>query len=75
MAGKDVSRALLLLSGRLSSEMVAKAVMHGVPVVASRTSATCLGVRIAEKFGVTLAGFVRGERMNLYTVPERILVS
>jgi len=73
--GKDVNHAILLLSGRLSSEMVAKAVMHGVPIVASRTSATCLGVKIAEKFGITLVGFVRGERMNLYTMPERILVS
>jgi FdhD protein len=75
MAGREISRSLLLLSGRLSSEMVAKSVMHGVPIVASRTAATCLGVKIAEKFGVTLAGFVRGDRMNLYTVPERILVS
>jgi len=75
MGGKDVGRALLLLSGRLSSEMVAKAVMHGVPIVASRTSATCLGVKIGKKFGVTLAGFVRGDKMNLYSVPERILVS
>jgi FdhD protein len=65
-------RALLLLSGRLSSEMVAKSVMHGVPIVASRTAATCVGVKIAEKFGVTLAGFVRGGRMNLYTHPHRI---
>ena len=72
MGGKQVDRALLLLSGRLSSEMVAKSVMHGVPIVASRTAATCLGVKIAEKFGVTLAGFVRGNRMNLYTHPHRI---
>jgi FdhD protein len=72
MEGKQVDRALLLLSGRLSSEMVAKSVMHGVPIVVSRTAATCLGVKIAEKFGVTLAGFVRGNRMNLYTHPHRI---
>jgi len=75
MEGRDVSRALLLLSGRLSSEMVAKSVMHGVPIVASRTAATCTGVKIARKFGLTLAGFVRGDKMNLYALPERILVS
>jgi len=74
IAQKDVDRSLLLLSGRLSSEMVAKAVMHGVPIVASRTAATCLGVKIAEKFGVTLAGFVRGKKMNLYAHPQRIIV-
>jgi len=72
MQSRQVDRTLLLLSGRLSSEMVAKAVMHGVPIVASRTAATCLGVKIAEKFGVTLAGFVRDNRMNLYTHPHRI---
>ncbi|WP_457597526.1 formate dehydrogenase accessory sulfurtransferase FdhD [Hydrogenimonas sp.] len=72
LAGADVSRAFLLLSGRLSSEMVAKAVMHGVPIVASRTAATCMGVKIGERFGLTLAGFVRGGRLNLYTHPKRI---
>jgi len=69
----DVSNSFLMVSGRLSSEMVAKAVMHGIPILASRTASTCLGVKIAEKFGLTLIGFVRGNRMNIYRNPQRII--
>jgi FdhD protein len=73
LAGADPSRSLLLLSGRLSSEMVAKAVTHRLPIVASRTAATCLGAQIGEKFGLTLLGFVREGRMNAYTHDWRVL--
>jgi len=72
MAGYDVKKAFLMVSGRLSSEMVAKAVMHQIPILASRTATTCLGYMIAKKFDLTLLGFVRGDRMNIYTKPERI---
>ncbi len=68
----DISNSFLMVSGRLSSEMVAKAVMHNIPILASRTASTCLGVKIAKKFSLTLAGFVRGKRMNIYSSPERI---
>ncbi len=74
MAGADVSRAFLMVSGRLSSEMVAKAVMHQIPILASRTASTCLGLMIAEKFGLTLIGFVRGDTMNVYRHADRIIV-
>ncbi|MFK5882012.1 MAG: formate dehydrogenase accessory sulfurtransferase FdhD [Sulfurospirillum sp.] len=74
MAGFDVKKAFLMVSGRLSSEMVAKAVMHQIPILASRTASTCLGLMIAEKFGLTLVGFVRGEKMNIYRHPRRINV-
>ncbi len=72
LEGVDTSRAFLMVSGRLSSEMVAKAVMHQIPILASRTASTCLGLQIAEKFGLTLIGFVRNRGMNLYRHPERI---
>jgi len=75
LAGVDCRRSFLMVSGRLSSEMVAKAVMHQIPILASRTASTCLGLQIAEKFGLTLIGFVRGRGMNLYRHPERIRVS
>ncbi len=75
MAGCDVKNAFLMVSGRLSSEMVAKAVMHQIPILASRTASTCLGLMIAQKFGLTLIGFVRGDTMNIYRNPERILVT
>lgn len=72
LAGMDVTKSFLMVSGRLSSEMVAKAVTHQIPILASRTASTCRGVNIAEKFGLTLIGFVRGDTMNIYRNPERI---
>ncbi len=72
--GAEISKAFLMVSGRLSSEMVAKTVMHQIPILASRTASTCLGLQIADKFGLTLVGFVRGKGMNLYRHPERIKV-
>lgn len=74
MAGVDISHSFLMVSGRLSSEMVAKAVMHQIPILASRTASTCLGLMIAEKFGLTLIGFVRGDTMNVYRHPQRVSV-
>jgi len=72
LAGIDTTRSALMVSGRLSSEMVAKAVMHQIPILISRTASTCLGVQIAEKFGLTLVGFARENRMNIYTHDKRI---
>ncbi len=72
LVGADTTRSALFVSGRLSSEMVAKAVMHAIPIVVSRTASTCLGVRIAEKFGLTLVGFARKNSMNIYTHDQRI---
>lgn len=74
LANIDLSKCFLMVSGRLSSEMVAKAVMHQIPILASRTASTCRGVNIAEKFGLTLIGFVRGDRMNIYRNQRRINV-
>ncbi|RXK00272.1 sulfurtransferase FdhD [Arcobacter sp. CECT 8986] len=70
--GLDTSKAVLFVSGRLSSEMVTKAVMHRIPIVVSRTAPTYLGVQTAHKHGVTLIGFARGKRMNIYTHQGRI---
>jgi FdhD protein len=69
----DISKSFLMVSGRLSAEMVAKAVMHQIPIIASRTAPTCLGIQIAKKFGITLIGFVRNQNMNIYQNPQRIL--
>ncbi len=72
LAGVDLSKCFLMVSGRLSSEMVAKAVMHKIPVLISRTAPTCLGVMIARKFELTLCGFARGENINIYSGEFRI---
>ncbi|GGD40483.1 sulfurtransferase FdhD [Malaciobacter pacificus] len=72
LAGLDTTKSILFVSGRLSSEMVTKAVMHRVPIVVSRTAPTYLGVQTAHKHGITLIGFARGRKMNLYTHSGRI---
>jgi formate dehydrogenase accessory protein FdhD len=56
----------------LTGDIVLKAARVGVPVVASLSAAVDSGVEVAVKAGVTLVGFVRGNRMNVYACPERI---
>jgi FdhD protein len=66
---------IMLASGRLSSEIVSKCAHWGIPIVASRTSPTSLAVEIADESGVTVAGFIRADRLNVYTHPQRITAS
>lgn len=72
MEKKNPNEGILIVSGRLSSEMVTKAVMHQIPIVISRTAPTFLGVQTAQRHGITLCGFARGKNMNIYTHPSRI---
>jgi FdhD protein len=65
---------ILLASGRLSSEIVSKCAGCGIPVLVSRAAPTSLAITIAEVSGITVIGFVRGERMNVYAGKQRILV-
>jgi len=64
---------IMLASGRLSSEIVTKCARWSIPVVASRTSPTSLAVEIADRSGVTVVGFVRADRFNIYSHPARIV--
>jgi len=70
---EDFGRVFLACSGRLSSEMVLKAARVGIPLLASISAPTSLGLALAERFAVTLVGFVRGLRFNVYSYPDRII--
>jgi len=63
---------LLLLTGRVSAEILLKAARMGVPLLASRSAPTNLALKLAEQLRITVVGFVRNGRMNVYTYPDRI---
>ena len=51
-----------------------KVIRNRIPILISRTAPTCMSITYAEDHGVTLIGFARGNRMNIYTHPQRILL-
>jgi FdhD protein len=64
---------ILMLSGRIAFELVEKAVLAGVPVLAAVGAPTSLALQVAEAHGLTLAGFVRPSSVNVYAGGERVL--
>ncbi len=64
----------LVLSGRISNEILAKAAQNGIPVILSRSAPTLQAVQWAEQLGMTTVGFARGSSFNVYTHPERIII-
>jgi FdhD protein len=65
---------VLLVSGRMSFELVQKSAVAGLPILCAVSAPSSLAVAAAERFGQTVVGFVRGGRFNVYTHPERIEV-
>jgi FdhD protein len=68
----DFGKFFVLSTGRISSEMALKCCVAGIPLIASRGATTSLAVEIAQRCGLTIVGFVRGGRMNIYTNCGRI---
>jgi FdhD protein len=67
-----LSNEVLMVSGRVSFEIVQKAAIAGIPVICAVSAPSSLAVDAANRFGQTLVGFVRDDRANIYTHPERI---
>ncbi len=71
--GVDFRNCYILTSGRLPGDMVIKVARMNIPIIASRTAPLSSGIECARETNITLAAFVRGGGMNIYTHPERIL--
>ncbi|MEJ2249918.1 MAG: formate dehydrogenase accessory sulfurtransferase FdhD [Candidatus Lokiarchaeota archaeon] len=66
---------ILTTTGRLTGDSVLKAIKAHIPIMASLSAGIESGIRLAFGYGLTLIGFVRGSRMNIYSHPERIYIS
>jgi FdhD protein len=73
LKGVNIENKILLTSGRVTSEIVTKTGRNRFPVLISRAAPSCMAISYAEDMGITLVGFARGDRMNIYTWPNRVL--
>ncbi len=74
LAGARKEASIALLSSRLSYEMVQKAARFGIEILAGVSAPTSLGIELARSINLTLIGFLRSNRGNIYTCPERVLL-
>ena len=63
---------ILMTTGRISSEMLQKAAQLNVPILISRTSPSSLSIEMAERYGITLIGYARKHRFNVYSNSQRV---
>lgn len=71
----DLSKRVIAFSGRISSEIVIKTGKMGCAILIGVSAPTDLALTLAEELGITVIGFARENRMNIYTHPERVLIS
>jgi len=74
LKGIDLDGMMLVTSGRISTEMAAKAALLGISLIASRTSPTDMAVRLCDESGVTLIGYLRAGQFQVYSHQERLLL-
>jgi formate dehydrogenase accessory protein FdhD len=70
----DLSKSFVVYSGRMPADMMIKIARVKIPLIASNAAPTSSGFSVAQESGVTMIGFVRGDRFNIYSSPDRILV-
>jgi FdhD protein len=69
-----LSDHIVMVSGRSSFEILQKCSAAGAPIVCAVSAPSSLAVDVARRFGITLVGFLRGERFNIYSAPERVCI-
>ncbi len=72
--GENFGDRFMVITGRVPGDMIFKAAKVGLPILASVAAVLNSGVASAEKANISVVGFVRGKRMNVYTCPQRILL-
>ncbi len=73
LAGQDAAAGIVLLTSRVSIELIQKAARLGAPVLAAISAPTALAVRMAEDSGMTLIGVARDDGFEVFTRPDRIV--
>jgi FdhD protein len=73
--GANLSQKVIVFSGRISSEVLIKTGKIGCPILIGVSAPTDLALSLAEELGITIIGFARQDRMNVYTHPERVIIS
>lgn len=74
LSGIDPGKTFLCCSGRMPEGMVSKVYNAGIPIVVTNNAPSAAGIDLARRVKLTLTGFVRPPRMNIYSVPERIIL-
>ena len=69
---QDLTGLVALLSGRISFEMALKCIRAGIPILAAVSAPTSMALELAQELNLTPVGFVRDQRLNIYTHPQRM---